>query len=131
VNGNFLDLCILEWTKLFADQRGKHHWQKVVGDRTRFETELLAALRLTRAELDAYKQHVLRYRDKFVAHLDHEPIMQIPRLRLARRSVAFLYNYLLAHEDEGGFFPEQPRSARDYYLLHVNLGRAAYVDQLE
>jgi hypothetical protein len=45
------------------------------------------------------------YRDKFVARLDAEPVMQIPTLRPARMSVAFLYDYLLAHEDDGGFFP--------------------------
>ena len=29
-NGNFADITVLEWCKLFADERGKHHWAKVI-----------------------------------------------------------------------------------------------------
>jgi hypothetical protein len=25
VNGNFFDICVLEWCKLFADEKGKHY----------------------------------------------------------------------------------------------------------
>src|SRR5271165_4315169 len=25
-NGNFLDHCVLEWCKLFGDERGEHYW---------------------------------------------------------------------------------------------------------
>jgi hypothetical protein len=28
-NGNFLDICVLEWCKLFGDKKGKHHWSRV------------------------------------------------------------------------------------------------------
>ncbi len=29
-NNNFIDMCVLEWCKLFADMQGKHHWSKIV-----------------------------------------------------------------------------------------------------
>jgi hypothetical protein len=29
VNGNFLDICVLEWCKLFGDKRSKHYWEKL------------------------------------------------------------------------------------------------------
>jgi len=29
-DGNFLDMAVLEWCKLFADPRGKHYWKKVI-----------------------------------------------------------------------------------------------------
>jgi hypothetical protein len=92
----------------------------------RFEAGFLTVTKLTPLQFDLYVDEMRTYRDKFIAHLDEEPVMQIPRLRLARKSVAFPYDYLLAHEDDGGFFPEGPVSARRYYLLHVNLARGAY-----
>jgi hypothetical protein len=128
VNGNFLDHAVLEWCKLFADKKGKLHWSKLISSPGRFEQGLLKRMRLTSAQLETYINEMRAYRDKFVAHLDAEPVMQIPRLRLARMSVAFLYDYILANEDDGRFFPECPPPARRFYLLHVNLGRAAYVD---
>jgi hypothetical protein len=41
VSGNFIDICVLEWCKLFADPNGKHHWSKIVSDPTSFKTQLL------------------------------------------------------------------------------------------
>src|SRR5258706_12493841 len=40
VNVNFIDICVLEWCKLFADSRGKHHWRNIVSDPARFDGEL-------------------------------------------------------------------------------------------
>lgn len=128
VNGNFLDHCVLEWCKLFADKQGKHHWRKVVTNPKQFEKELLRRTRLTLAQFDDYTNQMRAYRNKFVAHLDAEPVMLIPKLRIARVSGFTLYDWLVAHEDDGGFFPENPLPARRYYLLHFNLGRAAYVE---
>jgi hypothetical protein len=44
VHGNFLDACVLDWCKLFADLKGKHHWRRVVDNPDRFETDLRATL---------------------------------------------------------------------------------------
>ena len=125
-NGNFLDHCVLEWCKVFADVRGKHHWRKVVTDQDAFFESLLAALRINPVEFDAYTEEMRMYRDKFVAHLDLGNVMYPPRLRLARRSVSYLYDYVLSHEDDGGFFPENPFRAGRFYLLLVNEGRGVY-----
>ena len=53
-NGNFLDICVLEWCKLFVDKRGKHHWRKVITDQASFYDGLLQAVNLTEAEFEAY-----------------------------------------------------------------------------
>src|SRR6266571_8412423 len=83
VNGNFLDICVLEWCKLFGDSRGKHYWRKVISDPTAFFKGLLKKLGMTEAEFTAYINEIKKYRDKFVAHLDSELIMNIPRLDVA------------------------------------------------
>ncbi len=127
-NGNFLDHCVLEWCKLFGDPRGKHHWRKVVTDQTAFFADLLGTLKLTETQFDAYIEEMRTYRDKFVAHLDFDETMHIPRLRLARRSVAYLHDYVLAHEDDSGFFPEAPPNAARFYTLYANEGKGVYAE---
>jgi hypothetical protein len=128
-NGNFLDACILEWCKLFAgDTKSKHHWRRVITDQTTFYNNLLIAIGLTDAQFSSYREEMLRYRDKFVAHLDSEKIMHIPRLRLARKCVAYLYDYLLRIEDNRNVLHDAERSAARFYAVWVREGRYVYLE---
>ncbi len=43
INGNFMDICVIEWCKLFGDTRGKHYWGKVITEKDKFLTGLLGA----------------------------------------------------------------------------------------
>ena len=127
VNGNFLDICVLEWCKLFGDLRGKHYWQKVISDPTAFYSGLLRQLGMAEAEFDAFANEMRTYRDKFVAHLDSEEIMHIPNnLILAQKSVSYLYDYLRANEDEADFFVDAPKKASTFYDHHLRDGKSAY-----
>jgi len=99
-NGNCLDLCVLEWCKLFADKKGRHHWSKVVLGAS-FEADLLNHLNMNAAEFEAYMAAMRHYRDKFVAHLDEEGVMNIPRLDAAQAAVSFLYNHIVANSAPG------------------------------
>jgi hypothetical protein len=119
---------VLEWCKLFGDPRGQHYWRKIVTDQPAFFAGLLKALQLTETEFTKYIEEMRSYRDKFVAHLDLDEVMHIPRLRLARKSVAYLHDYVLAHEDDGGFFPEAPSRAARFYTLYANEGRGVYAE---
>lgn len=87
---------------------------------------MLAVLRMNSDDFDAYINEMQTYRDKFVAHLDLENVMYPPRLRLARRSASYLYDYVLLHEDDDGFFPEGPLTAARFYRLFANEGRGVY-----
>jgi hypothetical protein len=101
---------VLEWCKLFADKNGKHNWEKIVGDPAGFKAELLEHLGLDEAGFAKEIEVMLRYRDKFLAHLDSDEVMNIPGLDIAKRSAWFYYSYLVANEtkegDFGGFDPE-------------------------
>lgn len=125
-NGNFLDICVLEWCKLFGEKRGEHNWRRVVTDQTKFFAELLRAVRKTEVEFDAYSVEIRTYRDKFVAHLDSEEVMNIPKLRVARKSIAFLYAYLLANEEEENCFHDAPPKAWRFYKQFASQGRSVY-----
>jgi len=95
-HSNFLDVCVLEWCKLFGESKraetttgwGEHGWRSVVTDAAVFEAGLIARLGMTDAmEFDDVVERMRHYRDKFVAHLDAEREMDIPMLCHARQSV--------------------------------------------
>lgn len=126
-NSNFLDIAVLEWCKLFGDERGKHYFAKVVSDPAQFRKELLAKLMVTETAFNDCIEQMRTYRDKFVAHLDELDKMQIPDLTIAKKSTIFLYEYLLTQEAEGDTFHNAPKSAKRFYRDFLAQGKAAYV----
>jgi hypothetical protein len=128
VNGNFIDICVLEWCKLFGLKRDEHYWEKVITDRASFFDGLIKLLSLSKDEFEAYVQEVRSYRDKFIAHLDSEKVMNIPKqLLIVQQSASYLYDYLLANEDEGNFFPDTPASASSFYNRSLKEGESVYL----
>jgi hypothetical protein len=125
-NANFMDLCTLEFCKLFAEARGKHHWRKVVTDQAAFFDGLLKTLGVNAAEFDEYIASMKFYRDKYVAHLDEELGGNYPHLGAGKKATAYLYDYLLKHEDEGDFFLDAQGDAAEFYAKREEEGEAAY-----
>ena len=115
VVNNCFDQCVLEFCKLFAEKRGRHHWRKVVSDQTAFLTGLLATLEMNEAELNEYIQAFRFYRNKYLAHLDEETTGNFPYLGPGKEAVSYLYDYILEHEDEGDFFLDASATAADFY----------------
>ncbi|MBN2267384.1 MAG: hypothetical protein JW725_03535 [Candidatus Babeliaceae bacterium] len=66
------------------------------------------------------------YRDKFVAHLDSEEVMQIPQLDIVVDTTSYLYDYLLANEEEDRCFSDAPSSAADFFSRFLREGEAVY-----
>lgn len=125
-NSNFLDICVLEWCKLFGDRRGKHHWRKVITDHASFLDDLLRTVNFNEAEFDAYIETMRDYRDKFIAHLDAEEVMHPPELAVVRKSVSFLYDYLIANQEEDACFNDAPTNASSFYKTHAVQGKRVY-----
>ena len=92
VTSNCLDVCILEWCKLFADPRDPHHWRNVIPDPATFEVSLYERLRVSAARFEVYRLSARRYRDKFLAHLDSDLVMEIPNLDLALSAACIYYS---------------------------------------
>jgi hypothetical protein len=125
-NANCLDLCVLEFCKLFAEARGKHHWRKVITDEPGFLAGLHAALGMNATEFAKYIASMKFYRDKYVAHLDEELGGNYPRLDAGKKAVSYLYDYLLKHEDEGDFFLDAQGTAAQFYSDRKGEGEAVY-----
>jgi hypothetical protein len=126
LNGNFIDICMLEWCKLFGDIKAQHHWAKCVSDSTAFLQGLCEKTGLDHASFETYRQEVRSYRDKFVAHLDELNTTRIPNLQPALESVRYLYNYLVTYEDELNAFHDAPKNANTRYQEHLREGREAH-----
>lgn len=103
VDNNFIDHSVLEWCKLFADDRAEQGWREVV-DKAKleaFEGCLLGTLGMDATAFGAMcKDEVRSYRDKFVAHLDSEEIMTPPHLDPMWGAVRFYFRHVMTHEME-------------------------------
>jgi hypothetical protein len=126
VNSNFLDVAVLEWCKLFADAKGKHHYGKVTEDPNHFRKALFTGLKIEQSDFEKYLETVRAYRDKFVAHLDNLSVMSIPHLDLAKDSTNFLYQSLLVQEAKKDTLLDAPPSLSDFYDCMLAEGKKTY-----
>ena len=126
VNGNFIDICMLEWCKLFGDLNAMHHWSKCITDAHQFCAGLHRAVELDEQRFEDYRIEVRVYRDKFVAHLDELNNIAIPHLAPGIASVRYLYEYLLDVEDDGDVFHDAPRDPWARYHEYLREGRVAH-----
>jgi len=118
-NGNFLDIAVLEWCKMFGDWNSKHHWRLVINSDDSFLMGLLAELDLTEAEYNTQKARVRHYRDKFIAHLDDENTMHIPDVSMMEKSVYYLFDCLRTQEVHNPLLVDcspDPSLFRDGYM---------------
>lgn len=125
--GNHIDIAVIEWCKLFgSDRQEKFHWKSVVNDAARYKKQLLTVFGQGETEWAVYRETILKYRDKFVVHLDEEKDYVVPYLKMALKLVENHYDYLLKHEAEDDvFFLVPPIQA--YYQKHFEMARKVYV----
>jgi hypothetical protein len=108
VTNNFLDICVLEWCKLFGERDrkqygwGQHGWRAIVGNHDSFEEGLLTDLNITEEQFCDLAGRVRNYRDKFVAHLDSSLVMMPPILDNALKSLRFYHKHVVEQEAAGG-----------------------------
>jgi hypothetical protein len=119
-------MAVIEWCKLFGDRRGEHGWAKVVTDAPLFDAELLSHLGIGADELAKYVKEMRAYRDKFLAHLDDLPIMNIPFLDRAQAAVDFYHHYVVQQEAATHDLADLPIDLADYYNHCVAEATAIY-----
>jgi hypothetical protein len=126
---NSLDICVLEFCKLFCERSGKHCWENVVSDPGAFRLELLRRLQMTEVEYLAYIKAMLRYRNKFVAHLDNERVMNPPNLENALTAVKYYHEHVVNVEAQAGALNglrDDPRGFERGYLQEIEIASLAY-----
>lgn len=126
LNGNFFDVCLLDWCKLFGDLKAKHHWSKTITDQPDFLHQMYGACGLNQQTFEDYRLEVRAYRDKYVAHLDEDASLSVPRLRHAIATAKFLYDYLVTVEDNVSALVDAPDTANARYREHLLEGRTVH-----
>ncbi len=101
VNNNCLDVCVLEWCKLFGDKRGEYYWGNIVSDVVSFKADLLLHIGLDEERFNREVNLVREYRDKWVAHWDLNRVPVAPALEVAKKAVWFYQPYICKHELTG------------------------------
>ena len=108
---NCLDMCVLDWCKLFGLKNDPHHWGNIASNPKEFESKLLQCLNTSAAEFEKFRLAMREYRDKFVAHLDVLRKMNIPHFDIAQKSVTFYCEYVAKNEVQVGILVDLPDSA--------------------
>lgn len=111
ITNNCLDICVLEWCKLFGNKNNPHCWKKFVSDAAEFEIGLLHQIQSGPKDFQNYVNQMKNYRDKWVAHLDSAKIMQPPKLDIAKASTVFYHDYIIKKEA-----PEHDMDIAQFYI---------------
>lgn len=125
INGNCLEIGILEWCKLFGDKKDPHHWRKIVSDTDSFN---LGLLELVGGEeyFNTYIDKVRTYRDKFIAHLDNELIANIPEMDVAFISASYYHAHVVNNEMQEGVIGNLPKDIKTFYEDRLNEAKPEY-----
>jgi hypothetical protein len=125
-DANFIDVAVLDWCKLLADDRAEHGWRKILDQPDRFQAALLDALAIDVDMWAAIVVRVRRYRDKFLAHLDSDLIMDIPELDQALKATEVYYAWILEHELDPVHHGAIPPTLAGFYVERLAEGERVY-----
>jgi hypothetical protein len=93
--GNFIDVAVLEWCKLFGSYKDHHHWNNIFENEIdEFRKLLLKQIGMSKHEFESYHHTMKNYRDVFAAHWDNDAEGKIPTLDSALECVVFLHAYV-------------------------------------
>jgi hypothetical protein len=112
---NFIDICSLEWRKIFGSNKEPFHWKNVLPHPEQFRDELLDMHGLNEDKLDGLWEEIKTYRDTFVAHLGNQENIQVPNMNLAYWFTEFYYRKLQIEFPEIQSFDSLPIHIDQYY----------------
>jgi hypothetical protein len=79
----YRELAVIEWCKVFGSRKENLHWTKTPIGKTAeqaredFRCRLLSKTGFNQEQWEIYHRDMLIFRDKFVAHLDMNGVMQV------------------------------------------------------
>ncbi len=116
ISGNFIDISIIEWCKLFGAYGDNHHWRNLTGDDADdFSSALYKHLSMSEIEFNEYHQSMKNYRDVFAAHWDDDGDGKRPHLDSAFECIVFLHEYIFNNVEEPSVLKDKVSDLRVYY----------------
>ena len=119
VLGNFVDISVLEWSKLFGNRNGKYHWQRVLNDPATFIADMPTRIGVSKQSFDTLYETVKTYRDEFVAHLEDKEVTTVPNMNVP---YVLVWSYYLQLRKDYPFLQgidELPRDYGNYWASHA------------
>jgi len=126
IYGNFHDVAVIEWCKLFGSDHAEHqpvHWKSLVPEiqQDEFRDGLLDALSITQEKWVNYWQHMKEHRDNHVAHFNEEYLRpendpNFPEFDLALKAAYIYYGWILRNMLDSGQRNTYPEDIGDYCL---------------
>lgn len=115
IPGNFIDISVLEWSKLFGNQNGTCHWKKVLKQSEEFKQDFMACHHLDDATWTNLWKNVKDYRDDFIAHVEDQKTTPVPCMTVPYLLVKFYFERLQSEFSELLSLDNLPRSMDTYY----------------
>lgn len=95
IHNNFIEMSVLAWGHLYGNSSDSLHFRKLAENPDDFKLGLLEELSISDKEWITYWNCMKDYRDKGIAHIDPEPILTVPDLEIAYKSIAYYYHYFI------------------------------------
>lgn len=114
-NGALFDMAVIDWCKLFADRRSKHHWSVLFPKKNEWLTKLTEQIQMSESAYEAELIKIKAYRDKVAAHLDDPTPMNYPLTEIMLQSASFLYDQITQSESTKILIGPIYDSASDLY----------------
>lgn|GEM_PF-5283696 len=89
---------------------------KIVPDKHSFQADLFSALQVNDAVFSKQITMTQHYRDKFVAHLDEERMMNLPHFEISEKAVVFLHTYIAPNSEADPKWLGLPTTAAQFAL---------------
>jgi hypothetical protein len=83
-----------------------------------FKESLTAEVGISQEQWDACLAEIKKYSDKSIAHLDSELTMNVPKMDIPQRMVAFYFGQLSMYCSQPTVMNELPSDMREYYRHH-------------
>lgn len=119
VTGNFVDVCALEWCKLFWDRGSKYHWQNIFKEPNGFKQDILKTHGLDETGLKKLCNEMKDYRNKFVAHLEEKDSTKVPCMSTPYLLVCFYYRRMQCDFQELQSIEALPKFMDRYFDTHL------------
>ena len=131
IQGDSLDIALLEWCKVFGVDSEHSHWKHFVTNHAEFRTGLFKSAGV---DADGWREHweqVTTYRNELVAHnLDDRASTHFPSLELVLKSCFYFFQHLIgmldALEDGGNSYHASLADYHDrLFAQNVQIAKAA------
>lgn len=91
IHNNFIESAILKWAHIYGNHNDSLHYRRSMPNCDQFKIELLESIDLSDNDWKEYWSLMKNFRDKRVSHIDPEPLIEVPNLDIAYKSISFFY----------------------------------------